>query len=494
MKQPLLATAIAAILMGTATAASAAVFARNHPAERIFPDWPLAQPAPPKTVGAVHVVSTCADSGPDSLRDVMAGVASGDTIDLSGLACGTITLTSGAIGVPVPNLALKGPSSHVLTIEGNGSDRVFLHPYGGMLALENVTITGGAHVVSGFNIAAGGCIASGGTVELRDSVVTGCLAKGEGAYGGAIFSYRTVMYHSSVTANVARGSHPGAGTASLGGGIFTYVLDMHDSIVSGNDASNDPNDGNSSFDAGGGVALIYGGSIKNSTISGNYTHGRGGGVSSYMDVTVANSTISGNVAATKRGGGLFMRQPSSVSLHNSTVAGNTAAAGGGGVALYSDHMTMDSTIVGGNSDGDIYSCDPGAYSYCDALAIIGSHNLVSSVPPWITLPGDTIMASPGLQPLAANGGATPTRIPQAGSPVVDAGSNALGLTNDQRGPGFPRSVGAAPDIGAVEYKARPAPPPAVPVPATSPWWLRLLALALGFGAWRAMRRTTHNSC
>jgi hypothetical protein len=40
-----------------------------------------------------------------------------------------------------------------------------------------------------------------------------------------------------------------------------------------------------------------------------------------------------------------------------------------------------------------------------------------------------------------------------GSPAIDAGSNPHDLDFDQRGAGFPRVLGAAPDIGAFEAPA-----------------------------------------
>jgi hypothetical protein len=44
-----------------------------------------------------------------------------------------------------------------------------------------------------------------------------------------------------------------------------------------------------------------------------------------------------------------------------------------------------------------------------------------------------------------------TMAPMAGSPAIDAGGPVLGgLTNDERGAGFPRVVGAAVDMGAHE--------------------------------------------
>ena len=58
---------------------------------------------------------------------------------------------------------------------------------------------------------------------------------------------------------------------------------------------------------------------------------------------------------------------------------------------------------------------------------------------------------PRLAPLAMNGGPTPCHMPFADSPVIDGGTNLLGLAWDQRGEGHPRVVGAAADIGAVEY-------------------------------------------
>src|SRR5262249_5148888 len=57
---------------------------------------------------------------------------------------------------------------------------------------------------------------------------------------------------------------------------------------------------------------------------------------------------------------------------------------------------------------------------------------------------------PQLSPLANNGGATPTRLPLPGSPLRERGSNPTGLANDQRGAGYPRILGSAADIGAVE--------------------------------------------
>src|SRR5439155_25242161 len=49
------------------------------------------------------------------------------------------------------------------------------------------------------------------------------------------------------------------------------------------------------------------------------------------------------------------------------------------------------------------------------------------------------------------------------SPAIDAGSNPAGLTTDQRGYGFARTVGPASDIGAFEFD-----PPTTPLATVGP--------------------------
>jgi len=79
----------------------------------------------------------------------------------------------------------------------------------------------------------------------------------------------------------------------------------------------------------------------------------------------------------------------------------------------------------------------------------------------------------------------------AGSPAIDAGSNPLSLTTDQRGAGFPRTIGAGTDIGAYERDTTPPPPVSnQPIPTLSEYALWLLALlTAGAGALALRRRT-----
>src|SRR5262249_16445392 len=70
--------------------------------------------------------------------------------------------------------------------------------------------------------------------------------------------------------------------------------------------------------------------------------------------------------------------------------------------------------------------------------------------------GDLNNPHPQLGPLAGNGGPTPTRLPETGSPAIDAiplNTNGCGslIVTDQRG--APRPINGLCDIGAVEAHA-----------------------------------------
>ena len=109
-------------------------------------------------------------------------------------------------------------------------------------------------------------------------------------------------------------------------------------------------------------------------------------------------------------------------------------------------IDLESTIVAGNTIGD--NADD---IFAPGGTVEGSHDLIG-VAPAMTLPADTIGGDPQLLPLADNGGPTMTHALAAGSPAIDAGSNPLALSFDQRGEGFVRVFGSAADIGAFEVQ------------------------------------------
>ena len=149
----------------------------------------------------------------------------------------------------------------------------------------------------------------------------------------------------------------------------------------------------------------------------------GGGISSTGSLEVIRSTVNGNSAGSL-GGGIYHTSP--LTLIHATLTENHAGNKGGGI--YNDFgsaLTLRSSIVAGNTA-------PESTNFFGPFTI-SSSNLTG---------GD-----PRLAPLGNYGGATLTMPPQPDSPAIDHGADES-LATDQRG--FPRGLGAASDIGAVE--------------------------------------------
>ena len=124
--------------------------------------------------------------------------ASGDTITLTGLS-GVITLTSGQLSIS-KDLAIEGPGSTALSIDGNASSRIFSIS-GATVSISGLTITNGNNsgiynndgiltltnsAVSGNTANQGAGIYNNvGTVIVTDSIVSGNTANNG---GGGIFS------------------------------------------------------------------------------------------------------------------------------------------------------------------------------------------------------------------------------------------------------------------------------------------------------------------
>lgn len=433
------------------------------------------QHAGPRSPETTHrYVTSCADDGPGSLRAVIAASASGDTVDLGELSCARITLETGAIAVRLDSVTLAGPATRALSIDGNHRDRVFLHYGYSSFQLRNLTVRNGFDRATGTDLGIGGCIASAGYLTLDHSTVADCYAAGEGAYGGAIYAYSLLMSSSTLAHSVAYGVHPTNGTAAFGGAAFVYQVDFVDSTVSGNSARHHHNPMTTSYDIGGGISVVHGGLIINSTIDSNYAYGLGGGLATFDNILISNSTLSGNTGRNVGGGGLFMRYPALLDARNSTITANSGY-NGGGILFTSQNVSLQSTIVSGNT-ADIGTGADLAGSH--AVTVGGANNLIGAVSSAITIPDGTLRDSPDLLPLLYNGGPTRTHALRAGSAAINAGNNASQLSSDQRGAGFARVVGAAADIGAFEFGADPADIGSVPVPVASTWAATLLIALL----------------
>ena len=419
----------------------------------------LHPPAPPHPSGGVtHVVTNCNDSGAGSLRDASLAAASGDTIDMSSLACSSITLTTGTIATGVDDLALIGPGRDLLTVSGDGNGPVLVHVGAGQLYMSGFTVTDGAKYSDGANPAPGGCVYSQGSVFMNDAGAKYCIAQANGsgeARGGAVYARGgAILFASTIsgsTVHSATGSADGGGLYSPGSVLAKY------SIFRNNTASTDSGGG---F---GGAAFLAGDvSIVASTIQGNTAGHVGGlvllGSNATGNLTISNSTIADNYgSASYFGAGVYLGSDAVIS--NSTITGNTEANandskyGAGLSAKYGTTIELRSTIVSGNTlfDGNVtLPSDIGAAGGAEPPILSGSNNLLGATAS--EAPADTLFtADPRLGPLDSNGGPTPTMALLTGSLAFNAGTGSGDY--DQRGPGYPRLIGAGVDIGAFESDA-----------------------------------------
>lgn len=77
---------------------------------------------------ATLTVANCNDQGTGSLRDAAALAQDGDVIDLRGLTCSRVLLTSGPILFAQRDVTLQGPGRARLAIDGGGRSAVLRHP------------------------------------------------------------------------------------------------------------------------------------------------------------------------------------------------------------------------------------------------------------------------------------------------------------------------------------------------------------------------------
>ena len=414
--------------------------------------------ASPERPADILPVTSCADdNGPGTLRTVLAGAADGDTVDLSQLACGTITLALGAVTTTVDNVTIQGPGRDLLTIDGAYADRVIVLGGAGTLAIADVRIVNG-YLLGDYN---GGCVRSYGNLSLTRTEVSVCkiAANGYAAGGGAAARGDMTIVDSTISGNTVTASSNYYGYLYGGGVNAVGEMTISGSTISGNKQIFLGDLTPYSLAYGGGVSARSSTTITASTIDGNLGSTFGGGVfitgrtDRFTRLKIVRSTISGNAASLGGAGvsvgGQFRTYLASFVLHGSTVADNISAGGGGGLRFRDYTLAdMQSSIVANN----IAVTNPDLDAD-ETLAIYGADNLIAVADPDVALPADTLQGDPMLLPLTDNGGPTRTHALAEGSPAIDAGNNYFDDEFDQRGVGFARVAGGRADIGAFEVQS-----------------------------------------
>jgi len=435
--------------------------------------------APLAMAATTWTVDTCDEASAGSgttgtLRYAAANAVSGDIIDMTALACSTITLSSGAVAFAQDDITVNGPGKDALTINGS-DDRVFRHAGHGALSLNDLTVADGYVHPSLGQEANGGCISSNGKAYLTRVGVHACRANAvdAAAHGGGVYGRDLVFAkYSDISGNVASGS----GISNGGGGIFGY----RDIIVAGSTVSGNSAQG-SSGGMGGGVRVLLGNvTVIASTISGNIANS-GAGIAQLFSaagpqsLVLSNSTVSGNMSSGLVGG--IWTGAATIEVKNSTVAFNTAGSATNASRHYSPglsiddtggyytdinhyrfmHATLESSVFSNNAYGTpaSHADDVGVRRANLNLSLVmftGQNNLFFATQAQ-GIPGrGMIGVCPGLGPLRDNGGPTQTHALAWGSPAIDQGNNTVPYVFDQRGSPFARVSGVAADIGAYEVQ------------------------------------------
>lgn len=385
---------------------------------------------PRRAAAATFTVTKTADTNDGtcnadcSLREAIsaANAAGADTITLP---AGTYTLTipgapedanaTGDLDV-TQDLTITGAGPGTTVIDGGGLDNVIEALGTAGLTINSVTVRNGSGA---------GVDAEQGNVNLTHVVVTNNGDVGVGSSSGNI----------TLTDVTISDNHNNDGINTSSGDL---VIDT--TSITGND---------------GGINTLSGNiDLAHSTIDGNSSDGIN---TSSGDLTLDSSTISNN------DGDGVNTSSGNVTAVNSTISANA----GDGIGTSNGTIDLTNVTVDHNSDGDGVFTRGSAHMVNTIVADndldcslsgppTGDHNLDSDGTCHLGGAGDVSNTDPMLGALAANGGPTKTRALLAGSPAIDAGTNAGCPATDQRG--VSRPANGTCDIGAFEVNGEAAAP------------------------------------
>jgi N-acetylneuraminic acid mutarotase len=260
----------------------------------------------PKLAPQTRHVTSCADSGPGTLRAQISAARAGDTI-VYDQDC-TTTLTTGTLTIN-QNLTIDG-SGHAVILDGNNAVTVFVINSGASASISGLTIQHGNGASTGGN---GGGIANQGTLTLTGVTLQNNTTPG---YGGGIRNDGTLTIQSSA------------------------LID------------------NSAMSSGGGIINHGTATVVNSTFAGNMAESPGGAILNGDTLTVTSSTFVNNSA--NAGGGISNDILQTVTLNNVIIANST----GGNLAtdfqgvISGDHNLIDDDTVSLISGSDNLNQSP----------------------------------------------------------------------------------------------------------------------------------------
>lgn len=358
---------------------------------------------PALSLAAEWTVTTADDDGPDSLRALVAGAASGDSIvfapDMNGQ---TLRLTKGPLVLDKDLEIDASALAEGFTLLGRadadgvaepGEHRVIQTVAGCTLTLRGLALVDGQAPITFDETNARG----GGVYNLADLTLEKCQIRRCQAMSGA-------------------------GIYNLGSLTLTdCTLDENKASLHGGGLTND---------ALGQVVVNSSTFSRNTSGKNGISHSyesTGGGFHNDGQMQMNQSTVALNSSRT--GGGFYTGSTGTLVVRQSTVSANQADGGGSGGFNYGSTSLRRSIVA-------------------DNLGV-NSNNLE---PTFSNLGGNLVSAQALLRVLGSYGGITETMPPLwSHSAAVNAGgSSDIGFTTDQRG--RPRLAGGQVDIGAVEFE------------------------------------------
>jgi hypothetical protein len=251
---------------------------------------------------------------------------------------------------------------------------------------------------------------------------------------------------SVVTLNALTLSNGYPGSTASGGAILNSgMLSVSNCTLTGNSVDSS---------SVGGAIVNYGPLLLSGcTLSGNSAD-FAGAINNNSSCTLQNCTFYGNLASGGNGGAID-NASASLSVLQCTFVGNNALGAGGAIDNFLSQTYVTNSIVAGNN------CNGSGldiYNWSSSTVSLGGSNVIESLDNaggTVIGAASMISASPLVAPLGNYGGSTRTMPPLPGSPAIDA-AISTGFTTDQRG--FPRPLGVAPDVGAIEGLYNPAGP------------------------------------
>ncbi|MFM1769597.1 MAG: hypothetical protein RJA22_2126 [Verrucomicrobiota bacterium] len=266
---------------------------------------------------ATRTVTSLADSGAGTLRQVIADALGGDTVVFA--VTGMVSLSNAELTID-KDLVIAGPGQGLLEVRGGGA-RVFNIRPGRSVTIAGVSVRNGRTDPG----EPGGGVYNAGQLSLLNCVVSanqtqGVSSNNPGGLGGGIYNIGSLLLSNAVvTSNVTGMGGPGGS----GGGIFNGgTLQAWRTTFAWNRTGSGIDGTNSKY---------YG-------LPGQ-AGGSGGGIHSTGTVALTDCTLHGNTTGHGGSGGFGQ------------VSGGSGGSGGDGAGLWAASAVLERCTVSSNSGG-----------------------------------------------------------------------------------------------------------------------------------------------